>query len=172
MHSKLAVVIIVVSILLSACSPSVEFSEAGPVAKIQDFETIVGDWQGTLTYSDYSSGKQVIIKSNAMVSRVSENQIEYTVSYPDEPWEDTQAVVKLSEGGRLLDGHVVTNRSVVEQGEILLTTMHLGEDDNRPADIRLTYSLSPTDFKIQKDVRFSGSQDFLFRNVYAFARPN
>ena len=153
-----------------ACSPAVEFPKEGPTAMSKDFMVVEGAWQGTLTYADYSSGNKVVIKSDVTVDPISANQIEYTVSYPDEPWEDSQSVFEISAQGRLLDGHVVSERQVDELGGIILTTLHKGLDDNRPAEIRQTYGLNANRFYIRKEVKFENEETYLFRNIYEFTR--
>lgn len=162
--------IVLCGLVLIACSPSVEFSEDGPKATHKDFEAIAGDWQGTLTYADYSSGKRTVIASNASVSPVNSNRINYTVSYPNEPWEDTKSSLTISKQGRLLEGHVISERNVNDKGVLIFVTLYQGEDDNRTATIRQTYGLSATHFFIRKEVQFDGEEAFLFRNIYEFTR--
>ena len=136
----------------------------------QDFIAIEGEWVGTLTYTDYSSGMPTVIAANASVTSISENRIDYTASYPNEPWEDSESTMIISKDGRLLDGHVVSERVVTEDETLIVRTQFRGEDDDRPADIRLTYGLTETNFYIRKDVRFDDSDSYLRRNIYEFTR--
>ena len=76
-------------LLLTACEPKIDYNVDGPTVTAQDFTVIEGDWVGTLTYTDYSSGKPTVIASHSSVTSVSDTEINYTISYPDEPWEDT-----------------------------------------------------------------------------------
>lgn len=170
MQTKVIIFTVVFGLLLMACSPSVEFAKEGPTASSKDFSVIVGDWQGTLTYNDYSSGEITVIASRASVTSVADNNIKYTVSYPNEPWEDSDSTINISEGGRLLEGHVVSQRQLTDEGTLLLITLHQGEDDSRLAEIRQTYGLSPTNFYIRKEVKFEGDDAFIFRNIYEFTR--
>lgn len=78
-------------LFLIACQPKVDYAEEGPKVSTQDFLVIEGDWVGTLTYTDYSSGMPTVIAANASVTLTSDNRIDYTISYPGEPWEDTEA---------------------------------------------------------------------------------
>lgn len=136
----------------------------------QDLLAIEGDWVGTLTYTDYSSGMPTVIAANASVTLISDTRIEYTISYPDEPWEDSASTMTLSRDGRLLDGQVVSERITAEDGTLTVTTRYRGEDDNRPANIRQTYGLGRMNFYIRKDVQFADSDTYLLRNTYAFTR--
>lgn len=157
-------------LLLIACQPKVEYAEEGPKVNAQDFFAIEGEWVGTLTYTDYSNGIPTVISANASVSPSSDNRIDYTITYPDEPWEDSESTMTVSKDGRLLDGQVVSERTSAEDGTLIVTTRYRGEDDNRPADIHQTYGLSETSFYIRKDVRFDDSDTYLLRNIYEFTR--
>ena len=157
-------------LFLIACQPKVDYVEEGPTLSATDFLAIEGDWVGTLTYTDYGSGKPTVIAANASVTLTSDNKIDYTISYPDEPWEDSKSTMKISKDGRLLDGHVVSERITAEDGILIVTTRYRGEDDNRPADIRQTYGLGKMNFYIRKDVQFDDSDTYLQRNTYAFTR--
>lgn len=170
MNLKTTSLIGIFCLILTACEPKPDYVLAGPKVSGQDFAVIVGDWPGTLTYTDYSSGESTSIPTRANVTLLSDSEIAYTVSYPDEPWEDTKSTIKVSSDGRLLDSHVIVNRSVDKQGTLIVTTEHRGEDDNLPADIRQSYGMSATYFYISKEVKFDHSPDYMLRNTYVFTR--
>ena len=157
-------------LLLAACQPKVDYEVDGPTVGAQDFSVIEGDWVGTLTYTDYGTGEPTVIATKSIVTSISDTKIKYTIIYPDEPWEDSQSTIDVSKDGRLLDGHVISGRVIGEDGTLIVTTNHRGEDDNRPADIRLTYGLSPTNFHIRKSVKFDDNPAYLERNIYRFKR--
>jgi len=143
----------------------------GPVVTAADFTLVEGGgWSGNLTYLDYGSEKRVTIPATASVDVISSTTLKYSISYPKEPWEDTKAKIKLSQSGRVLDGHVVMSRETRPDGSVALKTLHQGEDNNQPAEIRLTYVLSASKFVIEKDVRFEASAEFMNRNIYRFLR--
>jgi len=62
------------------------------------------------------------------------------------------------------------SRETRPDGSVALKTLHQGEDNNQPAEIRLTYVLSASKFVIEKDVRFEASAEFMNRNIYRFLR--
>jgi hypothetical protein len=157
-------------LFLIACQPEVDYAKEGPKVSAQDFFAIEGEWVGTLTYTDYSSGVPIEIAANVSVTLISDNRIDYTISYPGEPWEDSESTMTISKDGRLLDGQVVSDRITAEDGTLIVTTRYRGEDDNRPADIQQTYGLSEKTFYIRKDVQFDDSDTSLLRNIYAFTR--
>lgn len=157
-------------LLLTACEPKIDYDVDGPTVGAQDFSVIEGDWVGTLTYTDYGSGELTVIATKSIVTSISDTKIKYTIFYPDEPWEDSKSTINVSKDGRLLDGHVISERVIGEDGTLIVTTNHRGEDDNRPADIRQTYGISPVNFYIRKSVKFDDNNAYLERNIYEFRR--
>ena len=158
-------------LLLTACEPKIDYDLDGPTVGAQDFSVIEGHWVGTLTYKDYGSGELTVIATKSIVTSICDTKIQYTIFYPDEPWEDSKSTIEVSKDGRLLDGHVIAERMMGKDGTLIVTTNHRGEDDNRPADIRQTYGLSPTNFYIRKSVKFDDNNAYLERNIYEFRRP-
>ena len=159
---------------LTGCSaPAVLDTDLeAPVVTITDFKVIEGDdWTGDLTYLDYSANKRVTIPTAATVSIKPPTQLKYSVSYPKEPWEDTKATLKLSKSGRVLDGHPVIYREIQSDGSLEIRTTYHGKDNDRPAQIRMAYTLNASAFTISKDVRYDEDTDFANRNIYAFTRP-
>jgi hypothetical protein len=144
----------------------------GPTVAISDFEIVEGDeWSGTLTYLDYDTDKRVTIPTRLTVEISSPSTLRYSVSYPEEPWEDTKAKLKVKRSGRTLDGHPVTFREERPDGGIEIRTEYRGKDNNAPATIRITYVLGAKTFTMSKDVQPDGDTAFVNRNVYAFTRP-
>jgi len=164
----------VAALALASCAPQakLEIDPNGPSVTMADFKPLEGDdWTGTLTYLDYGSDKLVTIPTKAAMTVKSETLLKYEISYPKEPWENTKSSFKISHSGRVLDGHVLTSRKLLYDGNLFLETLHDGEDDERPAEIRMTYIVGSTNFTLIKNVRFDDSEDFKNRNVYAFSRP-
>ncbi|WP_298307872.1 hypothetical protein [uncultured Erythrobacter sp.] len=56
-------------------------------------------------------------------------------------------------------------------GGLVLVIQGKGSDDNRPADIRVTYEIGEAAFVTRKDVRFDGGE-FLNRNEYHLIRSD
>ena len=103
--------------LLSLAGCSIETPKvkdlSAPTVKSADFQIIAGDdWTGTLTYLDYGSEKRVTIPTKAAVHIASSKSIKYSISYPEEPWEDTKAKLKLSKSGRTVDGQMESSQYV------------------------------------------------------------
>lgn len=157
---------------LAACqadAPTV--NPDGPKATLSDFSVIAGkDWTGNLTYTDYGTSKDVTIRTTATIKPKRPRTLNYTVSYPDEPWQDGKAKIRISKDGRQLDGHEIINRMTGEDGELIFVTQYDGEDDNKPAEIMMTYGIDQSRFYIRKDVKYGTGEGYLQRNIYDFRR--
>ena len=94
----------------------------------------------------------------------------FSIKYPGETQYNTTEKLKFSRDGRKLDGELIVAREQNEDGDLVLVTAYRGEDNNRPADIRVTYRIGSTAFSISKEVRFEGESDYFLRNQYSLAR--
>jgi len=69
-----------------------------------------------------------------------------------------------------LNGGLIIARERNDNGELILVTTYQGTDDNRRADIRVTYAIGSTAFSMSKEVRFEGESDYFLRNRYSLVR--
>jgi len=138
--------------------------------QLEDFTLLSGDdWTGTLSYLDYSSNKIAKIPVKAQFELKGKNTIRYGIQYPGEAYMNSYEKIKISRRGDKLDKRPIVNVTKNEEA-FIVTTMHSGKDDNKPAEIRTTYTLSADSFLITKDVKFKGNEDFFNRSEYKFIR--
>ncbi len=184
--------------ILTACSTlpqkitddtSAKLSVPVPTVSQNDFMILTGEsWNGALTYLDYSSGKRVTIPTRAQIMQKGD-KISVSISYPEEPWEDSKETLSFSKDGRKLNGHTLISRSthalsslgldaenfnMTTLPDIMFTrfvTEHDGKDNGKPAKIRMQYILHPKALGIYKDVKTDKNESFVNRNVYSFTRP-
>ena len=76
----------------------------------------------------------------------------------------------ISKSGDKLNGEPIVSRETLEDGTMIITTAYRGEDNNLPADIRMTYAVHANKLEIRKEVRFDGERIFLERNAYRLTR--
>lgn len=173
MHNRLFGTVLLSIVFLAACSSKpVEVADTTkPYVTTSDFTPLIGDtWKGSLTYLDYSSAKTVTIPTQATIEIANPTTIKYSVSYPEEPWEDSHSKIKIGGDGLTLDGQKVTSRRALADGNVEIQTEYRGEDDGKPADIRMTYMFGPNAFSMAKDVRFDQQATYINRNTYTFER--
>jgi len=151
----------------------------GPVrvkeARIErdDLQILAGaQWTGTLTYLDYRSKKKVSIPANLTVKPNGEDKWSWVFEYqyPDEPQANSREIVRLSKDGRSINDEVVLERANLPDNTVRVVTEKKGEDNNRSANFRYTYSLNPKSFSIKKEVRYENETQFFERNGYDWKR--
>ncbi|MEL7447218.1 MAG: hypothetical protein AAGK02_15655, partial [Pseudomonadota bacterium] len=77
--------------------------------------------------------------------------------------------LRVSRDGTKINGMALIQRYRNQDGALVLVTEGEGRDDNKPANIRLTYVVSADRFIVRKDVRFEG-QAYINRNEYRLSR--
>lgn len=127
------------------------------------------DWEGELTYLDYTSNKKVSIPCNLEVSQTNSNSYTFKYMYPDEPHANHTFSMKLRKKGAYLDKQKVISYEE-KDGTKTLVTSRMGKDDNKVAELHYTYRFNKKAFSIRKEVKPEGSNEFFFRNEYVFGR--
>jgi hypothetical protein len=163
---------LIYSFLLLLTAFSTAFAQSDAISR-KDFERIRGDWKGTLTYLDYSSGQPYTMPANISIARIGKtNRFLFTNSYPDEPRANSADTVTVSKNGKQLGDEVVKSRKVLSDGTVEIVTEQAGTDgnDDKAAIIRHTYSIGKTVFVIRKDVQFTGESAWINRHEYRYTR--
>ena len=140
---------------------------------VKDFEKLVGSWQGTLTYLDYSSGKPFTMSADLDIKRIGKiNKFSFSNIYPKEKNANSVDTVTISKDGKYVDKKLVKSRHKFPNGDIEIITEELGIDgnDNKQATIRQTYTFGKTSFISRKDVQFLGEKDWINRHEYSYNR--
>ncbi|MBR7800143.1 hypothetical protein [Undibacterium fentianense] len=129
-------------------------------------------WRGQLSYLDYSANVLRSIPSNLLVTRSSEKSSVWLWSYgyDKEPHANASNGIELSEDGRRFGNENVLQRQVAEDGTLTVITSMVGEDDNRPAEFRFTYTVTENTFTRQKEVKLKSGGDFFTRHTYRWTR--
>jgi len=146
-------------------------AQSNSTTSATDLQPIIGSWQGTLTYLDYTSNKPFTMPANIVVERIGKsNKYLFKNSFPKEPnanWTDTVAI---SADSTMINDEPVTSRRVLNDGNLEIVTEVLGIDGNekKPALLRHTYLIGRTLFSLRKDVRFVGETDWIRRHEYAY----
>ena len=146
-------------------------AQTGPIASSEDFKVAAGSgWKGHLNYLDYSSEAMSRIPVEIEIDEPKGRTLVYSIKYPGETQYNSREKIKFSRNGRELDGGLIIARDQNEDGDLVLVTAYRGEDNDRPADIRVTYEVGKTQFSISKEVKLDGESEFFLRNQYSLAR--
>lgn len=144
-----------------------------PRVTAEDFRRLTGArWNGALVYRDYSSDKQVSIRSNLTVTQApgDESSWVFEYEYPDEPKANGKQTLKLGGGGTTIDDETVVERMMLDGGALRVVTERRGKDNDKDAHFRYTYLIGASSFSIRKEVRAEGASEFFERNRYSWTR--
>lgn len=147
------------------------FAQQNPKVDAKDFQTIVGSWQGSLTYLDYTSGKPYTMPANVDVEQLGRtNRFTFSNSFPKEPnanWTDT---VTIAADGLMIDKEKITSKQLLPDGNLQIVTEEMGVDgnDRKAALLRHTYTVGRDVFIKRKDVLFTGTTKWINRHEYKY----
>jgi hypothetical protein len=141
---------------------------------IKDFKPVFGQWKGSLTYLDYSSGKPYSMPANVTISKDKKNdhRLILALQYPDEPKANENDTLVISNDGLQIDGAKIVSKEKTSIGLLQIITEKQGVDgnDNRKAVVKHIYTISKKVLSIRKEVRFDGEEKFIMRNEYKMNR--
>jgi len=167
--------LVAVAVLQAACAgvaPNrLADDQTDPTASSEDFRAIVGSgWKGQLSYLDYSSEELSKIPVAIQVDEPNGLTLGYSIRYPGETQYNSREEIEISHDGRKLNDGLISARKRDDNGDLMLVTTYQGKDDNRRADIRVTYVIGDRAFSISKEVRFENESDYFLRNQYSLVR--
>jgi len=135
------------------------------------FENIIGAWQGSLTYLDYTSNKPYTMPVNLYIEKgKNEYQVKLLLEYPKEPNANSSDKIKITKDGTKINNAKVVLVEKVSENETQITTEYSGKDNNQKAIIRLIYGIGGANLSIQKEVKFENTENWILRNKYNYTR--
>lgn len=147
------------------------FAQQPPVVTAKDIAPVVGSWQGSLTYLDYTTNKPYTMPANVDIKQLSSsNQFAFSNSFPKEPnanWTDT---ITISADGRMIDNEKIISKQLLPDSTLQIITETEGVDgnDKKPALFKHTYIIGKTIFSKRKDVLFKGTTEWMNRHEYKY----
>ena len=136
-----------------------------------DLKTLLGEWAGTLTYTDYGTNKPFTMPANLIVNQGKNNyQLILNINYPKEPNANSKDKIKISKNGTQLNKLDIKSKVVLPNGQIQITTQYSGKDNGKKALIKNIYIIGTSVFIIRKEVKFENSEDWFMRNEYKYSR--
>lgn len=136
-----------------------------------DLETMIGKWEGSITYLDYQSQEPYNMPAILIIEKgKNQNSLVLNNLYPNEPKANNSEKIRVTKNGKKLNKHTITNREELETGRIQIQTEHKGKDDNKKALIRYTYEFGADNLIIRKDVLTEISIDWIERSRYTYSK--
>jgi hypothetical protein len=139
----------------------------------KDFKDLQGQWQGSLTYLDYSTHTPYTMPANLDIKQIGiSNHFLFINSYPNEPKANATDTIKLSEDFQKINEETVTSRNKLMDGNLVIITEVKGTDgnDHQPAVLKNTYIIGKNIFVKRKDVQFIGQSEWIKRHEYSYKR--
>lgn len=139
---------------------------------INDFKLLQANWEGTLTYEDYSNHTRETIKATANIKLEDANSFLLSIGYPDEPAMNGKDKYIIAKNGKSINDKKVIERTLQPDGTLKIILEERGEDgnDHRPATFHHEWLISSKKFSLTKLVKFDTDKDFFQRNQYVFTR--
>lgn len=135
----------------------------------EDLAVFGGAWTGQLVYMDYSSGAETSIDAILRFVPIADGAWHRMYGYPKEPGSNETDTLHLS-----ADGHMLNEMQVIDVERDAESTRIVfeedGEDNDRPARIRKTWTGSARACTMRKDVQPQGVKDFSLRHEYRLKR--
>lgn len=159
--------------LLTVCYLGNSHAQQNQKITIDDFMMLFGNWQGTLTYLDYSSGKPYTMPADVDIRRMEKtNKIIFSNIYPNESSANSSDTIAIKSDGKHIDKALLKSKKTLANGDVVIVTHEQGKDgnDNKPATFRLTYTFGKTTFSKKKEVRFKGTKKWITRHEYSYTR--
>ncbi len=139
----------------------------------KDFKDLQGQWQGSLTYLDYSTNTPYTMPANLEIKQIGiPNHFLFLNSYPNEPKANATDTIILSEDFQKINEETVTSRNKLMDGNLVIITEVKGTDgnDHQPAILKNTYILGKNIFIKRKDIQFIGQSEWIKRHEYSYKR--
>ncbi|MFZ6798854.1 DUF6624 domain-containing protein [Undibacterium sp. Di24W] len=158
---------------LNAFKKRMAIYDAEQILRSEDFKKFTDVlWRGELRYLDYSKNIWVSIPSNLRVSQTPQDPAVWLWSYgyDDEPHANAKDGVRLSQDGKKLGEEQIVSRMNMPDGGLRIVTKMSGQDDNRPAQFRFTYTIKDESFERKKEVKLVNADDYFVRHVYSWKR--
>jgi hypothetical protein len=161
--------VIKILIVFTLLCPTYNFSQN--IITTDNLKTLLGEWVGTITYTDYSTNKPFTMPANLIVKPGKNNhQLILNISYPNEPNANSEDKIKISKDGTQLNKIDIKSKQNLPNGQIQITTQYSGKDNRKKALIKNIYIIGNSEFIIRKEVKFENSDAWLMRNEYKYSR--
>lgn len=139
----------------------------------KDFTPLIGRWQGTLTYLDYSSSKPYTMQADIDIEQIGKSpKYIFANSYPKESNANSNDTITVSDNGGMINEEIVKSKRKLQNGNLEIITEFLRTDgnENKPALIRHTYIIGKNDYINRKNVQFVGQTEWIKRNEYKYTK--
>ncbi len=137
----------------------------------EEFKELIGNWSGSLTYTNYSDGSSFSMPAELEIKTGKNNyQLRLFTSYPNEPKANSKGMLKLSKDGTQINNESITSIEKSANSVTQITTEYQGKDNRKNARIKNIYIFAKSRLIIRKEVKFEGAKNWILRNEYSYVR--
>lgn len=139
----------------------------------KEITKLIGSWEGTLTYLDYTSNKPYTMPADINIKQIDgSNKFLFINSYANESNANSVDTVTISDDGKSFNNENVASNRILKNGSVEIITEVSGIDgnENNPALIRHTYLISENIFVMRKDIQFVGQKNWIKRHEYNYKK--
>ncbi len=137
-------------------------------------ENLKGNWQGKLTYLDYTTAQPFVMDANLEILQLNlSDTFLFKNSYPKEPQANSVDTIIVAKNGKRLSKNkviAIKGKDPVHGIEIITQENGLDGNDNKPAIIQHIYKIGLLNFDIIKEVKFKGTTKFIQRSAYNYLK--
>jgi len=138
---------------------------------LSDFEILNNtSWKGSLTYKDYSSGKQETIPSKLQI-KIEDNKIKWSIQYDYEPHKNNKSSVKIKKNGTYYGNEKVVS-NIIENGVRTIITTYKGRDNGNKATFFNIHKFDNYNYSLTKEVRLENTAERFVRSTYSLKKNN
>jgi len=142
----------------------------GQEVNLSDFEGLIGNWQGSLTYLDYGDDKTRVSLETRLEAAIKGNELKMDFYYTEPNGEVVIGKEKIAISERKGKWFVNKGWEVLSFEKTNNTWTLLVEtkakDNNKKSIIRKNFTFETSSVKIEKLVKYNGTDQFFQRHVY------
>ncbi|MEZ4875534.1 MAG: hypothetical protein R2793_08820 [Flavobacteriaceae bacterium] len=160
-------------LILLLVNINLSFSQERQTLTAEDLTLLVGVWEGSLTYRDYQTDEPYTLPAMIQISNTEDKHtLKVVTSFPNEPKANNTSTWIISENGTKLNGEKVVSVKKLGDGgcEIITNEEGIDGNDNKPALMKITYTIGKETFTNKKEVLFEGTKEWIERNKFSATR--
>jgi uncharacterized membrane protein YphA (DoxX/SURF4 family) len=137
----------------------------------EDIAMIQGKWNGTLTYRDFKSAKDVTMPCNLNLEvKKNGKDLVMNYAYPDNAGWNSQDNISISDDRKYINGDKIKSRKTLADGNIEIIIESKGQDGSTPATIQQIITFGPKIFTLTRQVQYMTTGEKFTRNQYKWER--
>ena len=140
-----------------------------------DIQNLIGYWEGTLTYLDYTSGKPFTMNADLSIETINKsNDLIFSNIYAKESSANSKDTITISKKMNYINNLIIKSRKKLDNDKVEIITQELSIDgnENKQALIKHTIIIGKTKLIKRKDVKFIDENVWINRYEYSYIKKH